>query len=215
MKQRLVLLLQRLQVFLTSALTAETTNGSGLGIYLRTKIKRPNFRQLVGVNLAGLAFAAGFIVPQSSEAIQSLEVAIKTQRTVVVVEQSASFFQWPLRSFGMSQGFSVYHPGMDLTDPVGTPIYPIAEGVVTWTKYLPYGYGYHVLITHPDGLQSLYAHMNKIVVREGQGVTKITKLGEMGLTGWTTGSHLHFEIYQDNTPANPLEILPEIKVSES
>jgi murein DD-endopeptidase MepM/ murein hydrolase activator NlpD len=182
-----------------------------LGIYLRTTLKRLNFRQLVGVNLAGFAFVAGIIVPSTQEAMASLEVARETQQTIIHVEQSAGIFQWPLREFAISQGFSVYHPGMDLTDPVGTNIYPIADGVVTWTKYLPYGYGSHVLITHNDGVQSLYAHMQKILVREGQGVTKNTPLGRVGVTGWSTGSHLHFEVYQDNTPTNPLEILPKIK----
>ena len=211
MNQRIKIIVRQVQIFLTSALTTDSPQGSGLGIYLRTTLKRLNFRQVLGVNLAGLAFFAGIVVPQTQEAMSTLEVVMETQKTVIVVEQSAGLFRWPLKEFGISQRFSVYHPGMDLTDPIGTSIFPIADGVVTWTKYLPYGYGSHVLITHNDGMQSLYAHMKKVLVREGQGVTKNTPLGFVGVTGWSSGSHLHFEIYQDGTPTNPMEVLPEIK----
>jgi len=150
-------------------------------------------------------------VPQTKEAISSLEVERKTVKTVIVVEQSAGTFQWPLREFGISQRFSVYHPGMDLTDPIDSPVRPIADGVVTWVRYIPYGYGNHVLITHNDGVQSLYAHMSQAAVHEGQYVKKNSLIGFVGVTGWSTGSHLHFEVYQDGIATNPMEVLPEIK----
>lgn len=194
--------MRNIRSFLITTLTSASPRGSK---------KHLNFRQILGVNLAGLAFFAGIIIPQSKQAISSLEVSLDTQKTVVVLQPSASLFQWPLQNFGISQGFSVYHPGMDLTDPIGAPIYPIADGIVSWTRNMPYGYGSHVLVTHDDGIQSLYAHMSKILIQEGAMVTKHTPLGLVGVTGWTTGSHLHFEVYQDNTPTNPIEILPEIK----
>lgn len=203
--------LRHVRVFLTSALTTGSPEGSGLGIYLRLKLKRLDFKQVLGVNLAGFAFFSGIIIPQTQNAISNLEVVRETQETIILVEQSAGIFQWPLRQFGISQYFSLYHPGMDLTDPIGTPIYPVAEGVVIQTQFMPYGYGTHILIRHDDSIQSLYAHMSKILVREGQGVTKLTPLGYVGLTGRSTGSHLHFEMYQDGVPTNPTEILPEIK----
>jgi murein DD-endopeptidase MepM/ murein hydrolase activator NlpD len=211
MNHTVKVILRQVLAFLTSTLTTTSPDGSGLGIYLRIRLKRLNFRQIVGVNLAGLAFFAGIILPQTQDAISNLEVSRDTQKTVVVVAQSAGMFQWPLQTFGISQQFSVFHPGMDLTDPIGTSVYSIGDGVVTWTKFLPYGYGYHVLVTHDNGLQSLYAHLKKVSVREGQGVTKKTQIGQVGVSGWSTGSHLHLEIYQDGTPTNPMEILPEIK----
>jgi murein DD-endopeptidase MepM/ murein hydrolase activator NlpD len=212
MKQRIRKIVRKISIYLKMALTNDSAEGSGAGVYIRTKLKRLNYHQVLGVNLAGLAFFAGIVVPQTREMVSSLEVAQDTKKTIIVVEQSASLFHWPLHSFGISQNFSVVHPGMDLTDPVGTPIYPITDGVVTWTKYLPYGYGSHVLVTHSDGVQSLYAHMSKVFVREGQGVTKNTPIGLIGVTGWTTGSHLHFEVYDNGTPTNPIEILPGIKL---
>jgi murein DD-endopeptidase MepM/ murein hydrolase activator NlpD len=211
MNQKFVRFTSELQNLLSTALTTKSEDGSGLGVFLRTKIKRPSFLQLLGINLAGLAFAGAVVIPQTQNAVSSMEVTFETQKNVIVVENVPSIYQWPMKQFGISQGFSYFHPGMDLTDPLGTPIYAIGDGVVTWTKYLPTGYGLHVLVTHSDGVQSLYAHLQKVTVKEGQGVTKNTQIGEMGLTGHTTGSHLHIEIYQDGTPTNPLEVLPALK----
>jgi len=213
MKQRIQHCFRKLTSLLTTALTTQSEEGSGLGIFLRALLRKRHFsvRQVIGVNLAGFAFFAAVIIPQTQTMVSDLEVTMATQRNVVVVDAAPSVLQWPFRSFGISQEFSVVHPGMDLTNQFGTPIYPVGDGVVSWIKYLPYGYGYHLLVTHTDGLQSLYAHMNKIYVHEGQEVTKTTKIGEVGLTGWTTGSHLHLEVYENSTPTNPIEVLPEIK----
>jgi murein DD-endopeptidase MepM/ murein hydrolase activator NlpD len=211
MNQKIIRFTSELRILLSTALTTKSEDGSGLGVFLRTKVKRPSFLQLVGINLAGLAFAGAVVIPQTQNAVASLEVTMKTQKNVIVVENVPSIFQWPMKQFGISQGFSYFHPGMDLTNPLGTSIYAIGDGVVTWTKFLPVGYGYHVLVTHSDGVQSLYAHLRKVTVKEGQGVTRNTIIGEMGLTGRTTGSHLHMEIYQDGTPTSPIEVLPALK----
>jgi murein DD-endopeptidase MepM/ murein hydrolase activator NlpD len=66
-----------------------------------------------------------------------------------------------------------------------------------------HGYGRRVVIAHDDGFESLYAHMGKISVEEGQKVTRQTKLGEVGLTGFTTGPHIHFELHRDGAAVNP------------
>lgn len=213
MNQQLIRFISDLQGLLAAALTTQSEEGSGLGIFLRALLRKRKFsvRQTIGINLAGLAFFAGIIVPQTSEAVSSMEVSMTPVKNVIVVEAVPSIFQWPFDRFGISQEFSAYHPGMDLTNPLGTPIHAIGDGLVTWTKYIPYGYGYHVLVTHHDGVQSLYAHLDRINVREGAGVTKKTAIGEVGLTGWTSGSHLHFEIYQNGVPTNPYEVLPQVK----
>jgi murein DD-endopeptidase MepM/ murein hydrolase activator NlpD len=211
MKRSLRRFIRQLLVFMRTALTTNSRAGSGLGVFLRKQLKHFNWQQAIGVNLAGMAFFAGVIVPQSQAALASLEVTLETQETVIIVDTSASKLQWPLRQFGISQYFSYYHPGMDLTDPIGTPVYPIGEGYVTWVEFLPYGYGHHVLVTHDDGMKSLYAHLSRVFVKQGMRLTKKTAIGEVGVTGQSTGSHLHLEIYQDEVPTNPLEVLPAIK----
>lgn len=211
MKDQIDHLFHSILFFIIVAFTTVSPAGSGLGVFLRRATRQVKWRQAIGVNLAGLSFFAGVVLPQTGETLASLEIALNTPTNVVVIDTSSSHLQWPLKQFGISQQFSYYHPGIDLTDPIQTPIYPMNHGVVTWTKQSPYGYGKHILISHDNGMQSLYAHLSKIDVIEGDSVTKDTKVGEVGTTGWATGSHLHFEVYQDTTPVNPIEVLPAIK----
>ena len=90
-------------------------------------------------------------------------------------------------------GFAA-HPGKDLADPSGTPIYPAAPGKVTAVLYEPGGYGNYIILNH--GLfQTLYAHMaEKALVQVGMVVDTSTMIGRVGSSGNSTGPHLHFEI---------------------
>lgn len=162
------------------------------------------------MNLAGLAFFSAIIVPQGEEFASSVEVTLSTQETVIETAPMDSYFQWPLSRFGLTTRFSLGHPGIDLTAPFGTPIYPVANGTVAWTNSLAWGYGRHLLVEHERGIKSMYAHLSKISVTEGEHVSKATKIGEIGATGWSTGYHVHLEIYQDGVPINPLEVLPAL-----
>ncbi len=101
-----------------------------------------------------------------------------------------------------------------MTNPAGTPIYPIAPGKVIVAEALFNGYGKHVIVEHEDGMTSTYAHMSRIAVKSGQVVGKMTELGTVGATGWATGNHLHFEIHQNGIAMNPMEVLPEIQLYE-
>lgn len=108
---------------------------------------------------------------------------------------------------GVSQGFFAFHGGVDITAPLGSKIYSIAAGKVEMVGIFRQGYGRHVIVEHEDGLVSLYAHMGKIEVHEGDTVTKETVLGEVGLTGHTTGPHLHLEIKIHGKSVNPVKYL--------
>ena len=118
-------------------------------------------------------------------------------------------FRWPLSQFGISQQYTGGHPGIDLTDPAGTAIYPITDGVVTTVSSLVWGYGKHIIIAHSPSLVSVYAHLSDVDIRVGQQVTKKTEIGSVGNTGWATGNHLHLEIHLDGASVNPMEVLPE------
>ena len=107
--------------------------------------------------------------------------------------------------FGTSRGGGTYHTGIDL-DMYGfaySPIFSICDGVVTTTEYLTYSYGYHVIVDCGDGWTTLYAHMSQINVTPGQRVSAGATLGITGLTGFTTGHHLHFEIRYNGGYVNP------------
>lgn len=182
-----------------------------LSFWLRRTIEKLPFKQLLGVNLAGLAFVAGVVVPQATDLAGEWEVMTGTETTVVAVTPTQSRFRWPITTFGLSQRFRLGHPGVDLTAPKGTAVFPVADGWVAWVTNSLWGYGKHLLVQHDQGIQSLYAHLSSINVKQGDTVTKDTQLGAVGSTGWSTGNHLHLEFYQNGTPINPLEVLPEIK----
>lgn len=179
--------------------------------WLRKHIESAPIRQIIGLNLAGLSFVAAIIVPQVDAITSELEVMRETVETIVEVVPTMERFQWPLTRFGLTTRFSLGHPGIDLTAPKGTPVKPAAEGKVLWIQSSSLGYGKHLFVEHDKGAQSLYAHLSTVNVKEGQAIDKNTVVGEVGSTGWSTGSHLHLEIYQDGTPINPLEVLPSIQ----
>jgi len=182
-----------------------------ISLILRKKIEATKLPQIIGVYLSGVAVFSAVLVPTATDFVANLEVSKATEETIIEIIPTDTKFQWPFTRFGLTTIFSTGHPGVDLTNPKGTPVYPIADGWVEWTIFSNWGYGNHVLVEHDDGMKSLYGHMSKIDVSPGQTVDKKTKLGEVGSTGWSTGNHLHLEIYQDGTPVNPLEVLPEIK----
>ena len=100
------------------------------------------------------------------------------------------------------RGTSRLHKGMDFAAPVGTPIYSTAEGVVTFSGRQS-GYGIVVKIRHAFGFETVYAHLNKSRVKVGQRVERGDRIADMGNTGRSTGSHLHYEVRIDGKPVNP------------
>jgi murein DD-endopeptidase MepM/ murein hydrolase activator NlpD len=89
-----------------------------------------------------------------------------------------------------------WHPGVDLGVPVGTPIVAAGDGVVIEAEADGYnsGYGHYVKIDHGDGVYSLYGHMSTVSASVGDKVTSGTVIGRVGMTGFTTGPHLHWEV---------------------
>jgi murein DD-endopeptidase MepM/ murein hydrolase activator NlpD len=95
------------------------------------------------------------------------------------------------------------HWGMDFTAPKGTEIYATGNGKVVTVEKLNTGFGYHVIIEHGYGYQTLYAHMSKIDVRVGQKVKRGQVIGLIGNTGTSVGPHLHYEVHKDGERVNP------------
>ncbi len=114
--------------------------------------------------------------------------------------------QWPVVG-SVTNGYRTYHQGIDIGAFYNTPIYSVMVGKVVKVIYDGANLGRYVVVQHEKGLKSLYAHMNIVSVREGQRVTMRTKLGSVGLTGFTTGPHLHLSVYLNGKPINPLLIL--------
>ncbi|HEU5114585.1 MAG TPA: M23 family metallopeptidase, partial [Candidatus Paceibacterota bacterium] len=80
--------------------------------------------------------------------------------------------------------------------PIGTPIHAAASGVVIIARSGGYngGYGSYVVISHPNGTQTLYAHMSKVIAHQGDAVEQGDLIGLVGSTGKSTGPHVHFEV---------------------
>jgi murein DD-endopeptidase MepM/ murein hydrolase activator NlpD len=122
---------------------------------------------------------------------------------------SSSGFTWPVHGI-ITQFASWYHMALDLAAPYGTPIVAAKSGVVVEanTGGWNYGYGNDVVIDHGGGYKSLYAHMEAVNVSPGQQVVGgSTVIGWIGLTGRTTGPHVHFEIRLNDVTINPLPFL--------
>ena len=100
-------------------------------------------------------------------------------------------------------GKSHLHKGTDFASGYGTPIYATADGVVVKAGWGT-GYGRVVEIRHAFGLQTRYAHMSKIRVKAGQRVSRGDRIGDMGSSGRSTGTHLHYEIRVNGKAINPM-----------
>ncbi len=111
--------------------------------------------------------------------------------------------------FGTPRGGGRIHTGIDL-DLYGypnSPIYSACDGTVTGTEWWTYSYGYHVIVDCGGGYTTLYAHLSQIDVSVGQPVAAGSHIGVSGLTGFTTGEHLHFEIRRNGTPVDPADYI--------
>ncbi len=117
-------------------------------------------------------------------------------------------FMWPT-SGHISQKFYWYHQAVDIANSSNPDIVASQGGTVVTAGWNAGGYGNYVVIDHGNGYRTLYAHMvtNSIVVQAGQRVNQGQKLGVMGSTGRSTGTHLHFEVIGPNGHLNPLTVL--------
>ncbi|HAR62374.1 MAG: hypothetical protein DKM50_11520 [Candidatus Margulisiibacteriota bacterium] len=114
-----------------------------------------------------------------------------------------SAYGYRLSSFS---GKVIFHKGVDLSAFVGTPVKASADGYVSFTGWHA-GHGITVIINHGYGLETLYGHLSKALVRKGQRVSKGQRIAKSGLTGLTTGPHLHYEVINKGTAINPMKYL--------
>lgn len=118
-------------------------------------------------------------------------------------------FAWPVRGT-LNQYYSWYHRALDLGAPVGTPVLAATNGTVSqvYTSGWNGGYGVHVIVSGSNGYSSLYAHLSSVNVSPGDPVTAGSSvLGWVGMTGRTTGPHLHFELIGSGGGVDPLVFL--------
>lgn len=127
---------------------------------------------------------------------------------------------WPADSRRITSEFGIrrdpftrrksMHSGVDLGGKSGDPVYAAADGKVTESAYNS-SRGHYIVLSHPSGLQSVYMHLRKRHVQAGEQVVQGERIGDLGSTGRSTGPHLHFEIWKNGEPIDPLPYLNLLK----
>ncbi len=125
------------------------------------------------------------------------------------VPETRGMLDWPLRGvlygrFGKKG--KEPHDGIDLAAPAGTPVKTAQEGKVLYAGEQR-GYGLIVIVQHPNGLITLYAHNRDLRVKTGQTVRRSQVIATVGESGRTSGPHLHFEVRVDGKPVDPADYL--------
>ncbi|WP_104657852.1 M23 family metallopeptidase [Ralstonia insidiosa] len=133
-------------------------------------------------------------------------------------------FTWPVQATRISSDFGERthpvtgvhhgHSGVDLAAPTGRAVRASEAGVVAHIGNERRGYGKYVVIRHPEGLTSYYAHLSKIdpKLRVGMHIERAQRVGAVGRTGTATGPHLHFEVRRDDRPVDPLALIRKASV---
>lgn len=158
-------------------------------------------------------------VDRTDEQTSALESGIReaAQRKIAADLARARYLAaipsiWPTLGY-VSSGFGYrsypddeFHPGLDIVNDYGAPIYATAAGVVAAAGWYG-GYGLRVVIDHGNGLQTMYAHAAQILVNEGDVVKKGQQIATVGSTGYATGPHVHYEIELWGKPIDPTPYL--------
>ena len=135
-------------------------------------------------------------------------------------------FTAPVRGYAINSPFGLRklaieakaraHKGVDIAAPKGTTVFTASEGEVVRTGYDPEGYGTFIEVRHPNGMSTLYGHLSRIDVANGDAVTMGQRIGLVGSTGYSTGPHLHFEVRRNGGQVNPTKVVGQsfdVKVS--
>lgn len=122
---------------------------------------------------------------------------------------------WPVQgpltsSFGEREdpfsGEGAFHKGVDISSHYGTPVRASADGAVV-SVGTENGYGREIVLDHGHGITTLYGHLSGFTVSSGQTVVRGQIIGYVGMTGRSTGAHLHYEVRIHDTPVNPHKYL--------
>jgi len=155
------------------------------------------------VNKADPTFKQLFANWKKLDNLQDSAIAVPSEKPV----RTAAFTSgYGVRSDPF-RGSAAMHAGIDLSGPVGTPIYATADGVISDAGWNSGGYGNLVKIDHGRGIETRYGHLSKVGVLAGQRIKRGDVIGSMGSTGRSTGSHLHYEVRIEGRAVNPIPFM--------
>ncbi len=181
--------------------------GHPLSRIFRVVFESKKSKRILGINLMAITLLSGVVVTPTSALMSVREDEITSISPHIVQMTTERSVRMPVEDPLITQYFRAFHPGIDLAEPMGTIVHPIMDGTIETIAYGRFSYGNHVIINHGSGFKSLYAHLSKINVKENDKVDKNAIIGFVGSTGWSTGPHLHLEVYDNNRAFNPLTIL--------
>lgn len=179
--------------------------GSKISRFFRIILEKHKIEKIIGVNLTTILMLTTLLPAQVGTNTSPEESILRLKDFEFLTQKGV---QPPLKEVRITQGYKLYHPGVDLDGKIGDPVYPIMTGEVLEISYSNIGYGNAVIIKHNENISSLYAHLNKILVKPGEVVNLQTQIGEVGKSGNAHGDHLHLEIRDGKRAINPSSLIP-------
>ena len=190
--------------------SSEASEGKG-GPYLPLLPNQVNFEENVSLRIG---------ITKTLESTESLNKKIQSLKEAWLEKYERLSLlptKPPLASgYGLSSNFGTrldpinnspaFHPGIDFNAKPGTQVFAAGSGLVIKAKY-DTELGNVIEVKHSEGFTSLYAHCQKLLVNQGDTITRGQLIAEVGNTGRSTGPHLHFSIYKNGTLLNPMEVL--------
>lgn len=189
----------------TSLKKLKNTEPREVRLFIHKLFAHKSVKKILGTNLAFALILTSFVPSHEFVSVDAEEPFISEAQTVLKTEKGTQF---PVESIRITQGFRVYHPGVDLDGITGDIIKPIKKGKVQQVSYSKFSYGNSIVVNHGNEITSLYAHLSEINVEIDQEVTTETVIGKMGATGRSFGDHLHLEIRDHGHAINPTSVLP-------
>lgn len=182
--------------------------GSRVSRPFRNIFQHKRIKAVLGGNIALLTLVVSVYSPSVSALSTISQTDMTTLSPVTVELTTKQGVRVPLEEFKLTQGYSFFHPAVDLDALTGDPVYPIMRGKVESVVYDRFGLGKHIILAHGSGFKSIYAHLSKIEVGVGEEVDTEEEIGQVGSTGRSFGDHLHLELIDNDHHINPRTILP-------
>jgi murein DD-endopeptidase MepM/ murein hydrolase activator NlpD len=135
---------------------------------------------------------------KTNEVRKQILAAAPTSTPTLPSQLKTPKYQWPAEgafTSGYGWRWGRMHRGVDIAGPVGTPVRAAADGKVITARWDSTGFGYMVEIEHPDKSVTLYGHNDRLLIKQGAQVRQGQQIAEMGSTGNSTGSHVHFQVH--------------------
>lgn len=175
-------------------------------------IKLPKLALVVSLGLYLAGYQPTLAIPPIKKSVVEAQF---TQEQSIKGEFLTEPFDLPHPGY-MSSYFNSRHPGIDIATGLGMPVRPIASGTVVEVSLGIFGLGHFVTLEHEQSIHSTYGHMGRVFVKKGDSVTKHSILGEVGMTGRTSGPHTHLEITKNGVFVDPSTLLPQLpNIAES